>query len=604
MAEKQPKETLLKEHLYGDLLAPEPGYETDFALGMTYSLGFDALLTAYLAFGMLDDVNNDALSKQHVLLGAIADSSEKVVIFCNKGGIAVPADIQKVHSLLERNIYEVFDKHNVHANFHPKLWLIREVSKESNETLIKLIVTSRNLKFTDTQDCIVCLTGKVNKSITDNEKHRPLADFVIDVAKCSNLMAASDEEKRKKMRAIKSLVKDLMKVEFEISDPFVEYDFVPYFFNSFKKSEGLKPKDLQRERAIIVSPFITYETLKELRPRDKHNSALITRREYVNQDILDMFKQSGEQDLYNVFVCNDELAAQGMDLHAKMYYIESSGADRYLLLGSANATHSAFNRNGEFLLRLKYNGGYNHRKNFLSGFYSEEDSRFVRMTKEDLMEQDKLTAAEETDKEIEKLLKELMCREDLKAEIIGPYKGKYSIKVETGKTKPSADKGIAIQLAPLQKAGLQKSWANEIVFKELCAEELSEFFLISAARDGRHHEKIIKIPTANMPDKRDNAIYKSIIGRSEDFFAIVELILTGCPLNSLIGSKADKKSTNGKEDGNDKISYYGLYESLLRTAATEPEKITKVQELADRLDEKVVPEDFRKLIKHFAEAIN
>ena len=28
-------EKLLKEHLYGDLLSPAPGYSTDFALGMT-----------------------------------------------------------------------------------------------------------------------------------------------------------------------------------------------------------------------------------------------------------------------------------------------------------------------------------------------------------------------------------------------------------------------------------------------------------------------------------------------------------------------------------------------------------------------------------------
>lgn len=36
---------LLKEHLYGDLLAPATGYSTDFALGMTYSLSFEAILT-------------------------------------------------------------------------------------------------------------------------------------------------------------------------------------------------------------------------------------------------------------------------------------------------------------------------------------------------------------------------------------------------------------------------------------------------------------------------------------------------------------------------------------------------------------------------------
>ena len=114
-------EKLLKEHLYGDLLAPTPGYFTDFALGMTYCLSFEAMLTAHLAFGMLGEMDENVIQSPHLLLEAITKSSEKVVVFCNKGGIAVPPTIRKVFSLMERNIFEVFDKRNNKANFHPKL---------------------------------------------------------------------------------------------------------------------------------------------------------------------------------------------------------------------------------------------------------------------------------------------------------------------------------------------------------------------------------------------------------------------------------------------------------------------------------------------------
>ena len=103
-------EKLLKEHLYGDLLAPTPGYFTDFALGMTYCLSFEAMLTAHLAFGMLGEMDDNVIQSPHLLLEAITKSSEKVVVFCNKGGIAVPPTIRKVYSLMERNIFEVFDK--------------------------------------------------------------------------------------------------------------------------------------------------------------------------------------------------------------------------------------------------------------------------------------------------------------------------------------------------------------------------------------------------------------------------------------------------------------------------------------------------------------
>ncbi len=97
-------EKLMKDHLYGDLLAPASGYSTDFAMGMTYSLSFDALLTTYLAFGMLGEMDENIIQSSHILLEAINKSSEKVVVFCNKGGIAVPSKIRKVYSLLEQNI--------------------------------------------------------------------------------------------------------------------------------------------------------------------------------------------------------------------------------------------------------------------------------------------------------------------------------------------------------------------------------------------------------------------------------------------------------------------------------------------------------------------
>ena len=121
---------MMQEHLYGDLLAPTQGYHTDFAMGMTYSLGFDALLTAQLAFGMLGDMDEKAIQVPHLLLEAILKNSDKMVIFCNKGSIDVPPTIRKVYSLLEKNIFEVFDPKNKTANFHPPVgtWLTLTLS--------------------------------------------------------------------------------------------------------------------------------------------------------------------------------------------------------------------------------------------------------------------------------------------------------------------------------------------------------------------------------------------------------------------------------------------------------------------------------------------
>lgn len=582
-------EKLLKEYLYGDLLAPEEGYATDFAVGMTYSLGFDALLTAYLAFGMLDDVSDDALGMPHLLLDAVSRSSDKVVLFCNKGGIAVPSKVQKVHSLLERNIYEVFDRNDLSANFHPKLWLIREVKKDdADKKQIKLIVTSRNLKFTDTIDCVACLKGEVGDKVHD-DKHKPLADFVMDIAECSNII---DDRKE----AVSNLVDDLMKVErFEVSGPFEDYDFIPYVFNS-RSRFPLGSHDgnihLQGKCTIVVSPFIDLNVLKKINPRKKKDKYLITRREYVTEDVLEWFTK--------VFVCDEDVAASGADLHAKMYHIWSNRHNQYLFLGSANATYSAFNRNAEFLLRLKYKYGNINDKEFLSGFYSEgdPDCRFVQMTEDDLIGQDTASATEDVGRLLEKTLKELICDEGLKA-VVEPVDGKcYSITV----TSTKADSSVYI--APMQRASDVKPWSQTIVFDGLELPELSEFYVVSVTgADGVQIEKVIKIPTEGIPADRDKSIYKGVIRNPKDFYTLLGLMLSDVPYSYLIGRMNDVSSEHKASEGNDKIIYTNLYESLLRTAASEPEKIGRIQDLMKRLDEEVVPEEFSRLIAHFVEAI-
>lgn len=44
----------------------------DFAMGMTYSLSFEAMLTAHLAFGMLGEMDDNVIQSPHILLEAIS----------------------------------------------------------------------------------------------------------------------------------------------------------------------------------------------------------------------------------------------------------------------------------------------------------------------------------------------------------------------------------------------------------------------------------------------------------------------------------------------------------------------------------------------------
>ena len=577
-------QSLLQEHLYGDLLAPTQGYHTDFAMGMTYSLGFDALMTAHLAFGMLGDMDEKDVQTPHLLLEAILKNSDKMVIFCNKGSIAVPPTIRKVYSLLEKNIFEVFNPDNKTANFHPKMWLIREVNNDnSKDVLMKLIVSSRNMAYSDNIDCIACMTGKVGNAQTKNEKHRVLRKFIEKVVSYSNI---TEEQEAK----VLTLAKEVERVEkFNVDKPFDDYDFYPYLFQ--EDFELGKIEDyLSGTESIIVSPFIDKTLLGRINPNRKEHRALITRKEYVTTDIFNMFAPKG-----GVFIALDDLASRGMDLHAKMYLVWMGRERHFLYLGSANATNSAFERNGEFLLRLKFEYGNSKYYQFLKDFYEEgnKDSKFVCLNEPI----EKATTVIRWDN-AELAMKEMMCADDLKAKITRHRDNTFTIVVTSSLKKL----GNPVFIAPLQKRDMQREWKGRVVFDEMSADELSEFYIVSSqCEDGKHHEAIIRIATEGMPNDRDTAIYKSIIKNKHDFVKFLELMLSDTPVQYISNEILQKeKGTGESEEG---YEFAQIYEKMLRMSAVNPKQILQIGKMLDKLGGETVPEEFRRIYKQFSIAI-
>lgn len=578
-------QSIMQEHLYGDLLAPTQGYHTDFAMGMTYSLGFDALLTAHLAFGMLGDMDEKAIQAPYLLLEAILKNSDKMVIFCNKGSIAVPPTIRKVYSLLEKNIYEVFDPNNKTANFHPKMWLIREVNNDNNkDVLMKLIVSSRNMAYSDAIDCIVALTGKVGSNTTENPKHKRLRTFIEKVVSYSNI----SEDKAKQ---VKALARDIERVaKFDVSSPFEDYDFYPYLFQE-NFGLGKVEEYLCGTESIIISPFIDMTLIGRINPNRKDHRALITRKEYVTPEIFNSFDSKG-----GVFIALDDLASRGMDLHAKMYLVWMGRDKHYLYLGSANATNSAFERNGEFLLRLKFEYGNSKYYQFLKDFYEKDnkDSKFVRLNEPT----EKSSTVIRWDK-AELAMKELMCSDDLKAKITKHRDGSFSILVTSSLKKL----GNTVSIAPLQKRDMLMEWKGRAEFKGLAADELSEFYIISAlSEDGTIHEAIIRIITEGMPNERDTAIYKSIIKNRHDFVRFLELMLSDTPVQYLSNEIILKEKGQGGSDS-DSHEFPQVYEKMLRVAAVNPGQIFQIEKILRKLDIETVPKEFSQIFKQFTNAV-
>lgn len=250
---------------------------------------------------------------------------------------------------------------------------------------------------------------------------------------------------------------------------------------------------------------------------ESRNSILITRKEYVTQEVYDLFEQ--------VWVPNDTMidnTTANVDLHAKMYLTQRLTGDDLgytLYLGSANATINAFNKNVEFLLRLHYKRTTNDRiKELLEEITSEH--RFVVM---DAPNPEANNTRPSNEKELT-LKRAVGC---LKKAIIKPSSknGLYDIDVSV---RGKYDENI--QIRPLQCKALWRPIDNQVIFNELSAHLLSEFYVIRIpCEDEKYMELVTKIKTIGMPANRDEAIYQSIVTKKEELLDYVAFMLSDRP---------------------------------------------------------------------------
>ena len=587
---------LLKDLIYGEQIVSD-GCKVEFAIGLTYSLNLEAMLTVPLAFGDLGELDSSVKQSPAFLLEGIRRSSDKIALFCNKGGIHVPNETRTIYSLLETSIFEVQNGKDVLSNFHPKLWLVKETDREGIEWL-KLSVMSRNLDFSTCLDICCSIRGRISKrrSMKGAEKHKPLKDMLIWV---------SEYATKAKADKVCELAELLDYVDrFELDAPFQTedterneeegYGFFPFVYGreEFATYYEFLKTYMPGDRIMVVSPFIDVSTLSWLTARKKEynyeskNSILVTRKEYVTQEVFDLFDQ--------VWVPNDTMidnTTANVDLHAKMYLTQRiTGQDLgyTLYLGSTNATVNGFNRNAEFLLRLHYKRTTNDRvKELLEEMVSEH--RFVVM---DTPNPEATNTRPKNEKELA-LKRSIGCLK--KAEITkGKTEGLYNIVLSIG---GKFEEGIEIR--PLQ---LKASWqpiAKQIRYNDIPAYLLSEFYVLRIPVEEGFMEMVAKVKTSNMPKDRDEAIYQSIVTKKEELLDYVAFMLSDRPSEFFFEHQILQEKNKGIDGITSQATTMPLYEQLLRTASTNPEQITEVLKFIKKMKKDIVPEELKRILEMF-----
>ncbi len=343
MLEPQSRRLLL------EALAPPAGYRFDRAVGTTFTLDLLALLTAPLAFSLIDITEADGgrpVVDPLALLEAARRHARRITVFTDAGHVAVPKPGQPLFALLEDSVVPVVAP-RPGGLFHPKVWLVRYVA-DDGPPVLRLLCSSRNLTFDRSWDTLLVLDAPVADG--DVAESAPLARFITALPG----MAVNPPSDRI-ADDVDSLAADIRRARFAAPEGLELAAFHPMGLDG--RSED--PFAGRIDRLLVVSPFVGGARLSRLAGRRKTN-VLVSRPEELAK------VESSELAGYvEILVLSDHAVAEPREnegeavaseaaptgLHAKVY-VADAGWNARLWTGSANATDQAFGANVEFMVEL------------------------------------------------------------------------------------------------------------------------------------------------------------------------------------------------------------------------------------------------------------
>ena len=597
---------------YGQVLAPPEGYNLDFAIGTTYSLDLDALVGASIALGLSEDTDSDLMKNPICLLEALRATGDKVALFCEAGQIHMPNNVTSLYILLEKMVFQVNTAKRKgigkYPSFHPKFWLLRYVD-ENSVPLYRVVVLSRNLTFDRSWDITFCMDGVVNRRKT--LKTEPVIDFISYLV--GNL--SSDDNGKEKQKKIKAIMRELSYVHFELnSREFEDFEFLPI---GIKNSEGGFHSTEDKAFAplfedsfhevLVMSPFLTGSVIKDFNDRNTY----INKTEYMLFTRAMSLGKLKSEDCSNfrIFtmkdavvdgesaISEDEPQIQKQDIHAKVYMVRKY-SDSYLYLGSLNASHNAKYGNIEFMMMLKSKNRYLNLMKLSEALFggSEEatSNPFQEVSLNTIVSVDE---DQEMQSALENYVKDISR---MKPNAIVSANGEnYDVIVHFTKYETCKYK---VLMSPLL-SNKTEVLAENLQFASLHLTQLSEFYKLVITDGERTIQRVIMIPTNGLPEEREKAVVNSVVKDKECFYRYIAFLLgDNCVLSALEASNVTGIANAGIT--HDTVQIPALYEKMLQTAATAPERFKEIDYLIKAISaDGVIPEQFEELYNTFKKAV-
>ncbi|ARK04275.1 MULTISPECIES: phospholipase D family protein [Cellulosimicrobium] len=348
--------------LLTDALRPPAGLRVDAAIATTFSLDLTALLLGPVTFATLDataQVDGDDLAATDPigLLEAVQRYSELTTVFCQAGGISVPASYRSVLTFVEGAVHQVMAPARGRL-FHPKSWTLRFVD-DDGAYRHRFVVLSRNLTFDLSWDTVLVLDE--DESVAEPVEPAPISAFLRALPQLATSPLPEDRTAQ-----VESVAASVADARLTPPAPFRNAEVLPLGLDGVTAPW---PFPDAADRVLAVSPFLDAGLLRRL--PDADDRTLVSRAgtfDRLGTVPLDHWTTRTLSSAAERDPSSDENAASPGDprsttgpvretdrvrdgLHAKTVVVDS-GRDSTTVTGSANLTTAAWGGNVELAVAL------------------------------------------------------------------------------------------------------------------------------------------------------------------------------------------------------------------------------------------------------------
>jgi hypothetical protein len=604
-----------------DALRPPAGFTLDAAVGTSFTLDLEALLTAPIAFALFEasEAEPDDPSAEPVgLLEAIRRYASRITVFCQAGQIALPTRHRAVFAWLEEAVVEIRAPRPHHL-FHPKVWLGRYREVRSDRQMLRVLCATRNLTLDNSWDTLLRLESEPREPGQDAGVALGNAALAAFFARLAELGTHPISIERTSM--IRSLASDLEHTPLLPPEPFDRVTFEVLGLDS--DARGPFPEG--SDRAVVVSPFLS-ESFLERFVQSHRVAALVSREESldrINPRILNRVDRLAvlnaavdlappEVDRPASATSNDEavVPSEAVDpnmtfggLHAKLFAFDTT-EDAIVVTGSANATEAAFDGNIEVVAVL-----HGPRAAGVSALLAESSGE---TTLSDLLVDYRPLerANEETDQDkLELELDELRRRlaEVVFTATIGAEADHYRLRLRGSRAMPSLDADeFEIVVWPMTLAadqsgiGFEPARVPDATF-DVSFEGITSFFGIrlSARRGSARHSttSLVNAVLEGGPADRHARLLAAMLRDPDRLLRYLLLLLADEDTLSAaaVAGAGGRWLTRWLGRGWDEIP---LFELLVHAVERFPERLDHIERLLEDLEEQravVLPPHFEEI---------